>query len=179
MFFISSEFKDRGISLLFSSKVLLGSFIKQSNIQPSFIHLDATFKLIDLGLPLMDISTETINHNFSPIAFFVTWSESIKNVKYMFKQLMDFYSEKMNTQFRPLYIMTDNCDALISGCKQSFSHEYTHLSCHFHIGKRMREKAQGIKLKNVKFHIFFGLKLLKNACSLPFFQKTWDIFFLF
>jgi len=39
----------------------------------------------------------------------------------------------------------------------------------------MREKAQGIKLKDVKFHIFFGLKFLKNACSLPFLQRTWEM----
>jgi len=175
MFYLHSEFKDGKPAIIFSSKALLKNLIKQASIQPMFIHLDCTFKLIDLGLPLMVIGTENINHNFRPIAFFMTWSESTKYVKLLLAKLSIFYQEKFNFEFRPLYIMTDNSDAFIAGCRHSFTHEYVHMGCHFHIAKRMKDKTQGGELKDHKGHIFFGVKCLKNSCSVTFFHNTWKI----
>ena len=69
LFFIHSQFEKGEVSVLFSSKALIENLIKQSQQQPSFLHIDATYKLIDLGLPLFVISTENINHAFRPICF--------------------------------------------------------------------------------------------------------------
>jgi len=144
-FFIYSHFQEGTVSILFSSKNLLNNYTKQSQILPPFIHIDSTFKLIDLGLPLIIVSTETLNHNFRQIAFYVSWAESTEQVKLMLTKLSEFYQEKLNTEFKPKYIMTDNSDALIAGCKK-FTHEYIHMGCHFHIYKRMKEKTQNNKL---------------------------------
>jgi len=76
-FYIYSNFSNWEASILFSTKAFLENATKQSQIQPSFVHMDSTFKLIDLGLPLMIISTETIHHNLRPIVFYFSWSESI------------------------------------------------------------------------------------------------------
>ena len=75
MFLIYSEFSKGEVTVLFTSKALLENVIKQSEKQPSFLHLDGTYKLIDLGLPLLIVSTENL-HNFRPIAFCVSWAES-------------------------------------------------------------------------------------------------------
>ena len=127
MFFIYSSFVKSEVSVLFSSKALIENVIKQSQQQPSFIHLDGTYKLIDLGLPLLIVSTENIENimqNFRPIAFFVSWSESSSQVTLMMKKLQDFLSENFNFELKPQYILTDNSDALITGCKKAFGHDY-------------------------------------------------------
>lgn len=49
MFFIYSNLKDGEVSILFSSKALIENLLKQQTLQPSFIHVDATYKLTDLG----------------------------------------------------------------------------------------------------------------------------------
>ncbi len=142
LFFIYSHFDMDSVSLLFTSKALIENTIKQANIQPSFIHIDSTFKLIDLGLPLMVLSTETINHNFRPVAFFISSSENIAQTQLMLLKVQEFLKEKFNYDWCPMYVLTDNSDALIGGVKKAFQHSYTHLACHFHLAKRMREKTQ-------------------------------------
>lgn len=174
-FFIYSQFEKGEISVLFSSKALIENIIKQCQYQPSFIHLDATYKLIDLGLPLFIVSTEDINHSFRPIAFFVSWSESISQVTILLQKLCQFLLDHFNFQFKPKYILTDNSDALISGCQKAFTHEYIHLGCQFHLAKRIKEKSNSQELKDKKSDLFFGVKALKNSPTLPFFKKVWEI----
>jgi len=114
-------------------------------------------------------------HNFRPIAFFVSWSESSSQVTLMMKKLQDFLSENFNFELKPQYILTDNSDALITGCKKAFGHDYIHLGCHFHIAKRLREKAMSKGMKEKKQILFFGLKALKNSPTLEFFKEIWKI----
>jgi len=128
-----------------------------------------------LGLPLFVISTENVDHNYRPVAFFVSWSESTAQTTLMLRKLSEFLLEKFNFDFKPKFILTDNSDALIAGCKQAFNHEYVHLACLFHIAKNVREKSQSTLLKDKKHLLFFGLKALKNSPTLPFFKKVWDI----
>ena len=175
LFFIHSQFEKGEVSVLFSSKALIENLIKQSQQQPSFLHIDATYKLIDLGLPLFVISTENINHAFRPICFFISWSESTNQVVLMLTKLKVFMKENFDFELKPEYILTDNSDALISGCKKSFSNKFTHLGCHFHLGKRLREKTQSKELKEKKQLIFFGVKMLKNSPNHEFFRKVWEI----
>jgi len=175
MFFIYSHIENGEVALLFSAKSLLENLFKQQQLQPSFIHIDATFKLIDLGLPLIIVSTENIDHNYRPIAFYITWSESTEQTSLMLNKLKEFLHIHFNFIFEPKYIMTDNSNALISGCKQAFKHNYIHLGCHFHIAKRMRDKVQSKGLKDKKQYLFFGLKALKNSPTLVFFKKVWEI----
>jgi len=175
MFLIYSEFSKGEVTVLFTSKALLENVIKQSEKQPSFLHLDGTYKLIDLGLPLLIVSTENLQHNFRPIAFCVSWAESTQQVTLMLEKIRDFLYEHFNFRLRPKYILTDNSDALITGCRKAVDHDYVHLGCHFHIGKRVREKAMSKDLKDKKKCLFFGVKILKNSPTLEFFQRAWAI----
>jgi len=59
-FVIYSKCEEGELSVLLSTRALIKNLIKQSQIQESFIHLDATYKLIDLGLPILTVSTENI-----------------------------------------------------------------------------------------------------------------------
>lgn len=175
LFYIYSNLESDDISLIFTSKALLENITKQSAVQPSFIHIDGTFKLIDLGLPLLVVSTENIDHCYRPIAFSVASSESIAQTQTMLSKIKEFLLEKYNLNWRPEYVLTDNSDALIGGVRNTFDHEYVHLGCHFHIGKRAREKTQSNEYKDIQHFIFFGIKTLKNSPDEEFFENTWTI----
>jgi len=175
MFFIYSEFKECEVSLLLTSKALIENIKKQAQFQPSFMHIDATHKLIDLGLPIFIVSTETIMHSFRPIAFFISWSESKAQVICLMTKLCEFMKEKFQYEFLPKFVMSDNSDAIISGIKEVFKHEYTHLACHFHLAKNLKEKTKSQDLKELKHEIFLGGKALKNSSSFSFFKNVWAI----
>ena len=154
---------------------MIQNLVNQSKIQHSFIHIDATYKLNGLGLPLYVIGTENINHCFRPVAFFLSSSESVNQVILMLTKFKDFLQNHFSFDFQPKFILTENCDALITGCGKSFNHQYVHLGCHFHITKKLREKSQASNMKEKKQQLFYGFKVLKNSQSLEYFKKAWEI----
>ena len=93
----------------------------------------------------------------------------------MLRKLQTFFANHLGFVFQPKFILTNNCDTLITGCKNSFTHPYIHLGCHFHIAKRMKEKSQSGAFEDKKKLLFFGLKCLKNSPTLSFFQRVWKI----
>ena len=107
-----------------------------------FISIDGTFKLIDLGFPIITLSTETIFHSYRQIAFLIAWSESKQQICLMLRKMTTFLKDNFSFEFKPEYILSDNSDAIISGCRESFNHNFTHLLCHFHLMKAMREKTR-------------------------------------
>ena len=175
MFIIFSEFKMSKVSILFSTRALVTNLMRQNQFQDSFIHIDATYKLIDLGLPVITISTETKSHNFRPICFFIAFSESKDQVSLMLREFSSFLKKEFNFDFLPKYIMSDNSDAIISGCKDVFKQEYTHLSCIFHLMKNLKGKCRSKDLKPFQAVIFYGIKCLKNCHTREMFDNTWKL----
>ncbi len=175
MFYIYSSFQSGDVSILFSTPMLIKNLIKQAQLQPAFIHLDGTYKLIDLGLPVLTLATENVDHNFRPVAFLVASGETKQQINLMLSKLYDFLLTHFSFAFLPRYILSDNSDAIIGGCQTAFSHEYTHLLCHFHILKRLKEKTQSKDLKDFKSYIMFGVKMLKNSQTLVIFQHFWTL----
>ena len=139
------------------------------------MQLDTTYKLIDTGLPLITLSTETIAHNYRPITFLIGWSESTEQISRCLSQFGEFMKNQFNFIFQPKYVLSDNSDAIIARCSTVFKHEYCHLLCHFHLEKSMREKTQKKELKDFKALISHGIKSLKNSSSIQFFKHIWGI----
>jgi len=131
--------------------------------------------LIDLGLPIISMSTENICHNLRPIAYMVAKSESTDQISKILLDFQDFLLKRFNYNFKPEFIMSDNSDAIISGCSKSFKHSYVHMLCHFHLYKRIKEKTSKNNLKDLKPNILFGIKPLKNSKDYDFFQHVWQI----
>ena len=83
--------------------------------------------------------------------------------------------EKFNYNFLPNFILTDNSDALIGSCKDVFSHPYVHITCHFHLMKRLNEKLRKTENKPFKGLIKIGIKALKNSPNIQFFKHVWQM----
>ena len=173
-FFIHTNVNRGELSLLFSTRQLLTNIIRQSRHEKCFIHLDGTYKLIDLRIPLIVVSTETKEHKFRPICFFVTWSEKTDQFALLLRELSKFYREHLDYSFKPEFVLSDNSDAIIAGCRNAFAHEYQHLLCHFHIMKGVRQKLQKRELSGHKAAIYFGLKL-RGSENQHSFDHNWKI----
>lgn len=174
-FIIYYKCEDGELSVLLSTKALIKNLINQAKLQPSFIHLDGTYKLIDLGLPVLTLSTETLKHNYRPVCFYITWSESTEQVTIMLRELSSFVKDNFNFNLKPKFVLTDNSDAFISGCKSFFNHKYTHLQCHFHLSQRIEQKLKSKLFEETQDCIWFGVKTLKNSESQKFFQHVWSL----
>ena len=94
MFCIFYKCQEGELSVLLSTPAMIKNLQKQSQTQASLIHLDATYKLIDLGIPVIIMGTENLNHNHRPIAYFITWSESKANVKLLLQEISNFLEKE-------------------------------------------------------------------------------------
>jgi len=100
------------------------------------------------------ISTENINHNFKPVPFFCFLGRKYLSSCFDVQKLGEFLSLNFNFKFQPQFVMIDNCDALITACKEVFQHNFTHMGYQFHIAKRMKEKTASKDLKDKKKSYF-------------------------
>jgi hypothetical protein len=62
--------------IVFSSFTLLKNLVEISKTSEPFVHLDTTYNLMQNGLLLMIMSTETLNHELRLISLAITLSES-------------------------------------------------------------------------------------------------------
>lgn len=104
-------------------------------------------------------------HNYRPVCFYITWSESTEQVTIMLRELSSFVKDNFNFNLKPKFVLTDNGDAFISGCKSFFNHKYTHLQCHFHLSQRIEQKLKSKLFEETQDCIWFGVKTLKNSES--------------
>ena len=93
----------------------------------------------------------------------------------MLSQMTEFLQKQFKVDFRPKFILSDNSDAIIAGCREALEYEYVHLLCHFHIHKGIREKTQKKELSKFKPVILYGIKALKNSQSMGFFLHVWNL----
>ena len=87
---------------------LLTNILKQNSNQPSFFHIDSTFKVIDLRFPVVHMSTETLQHNYRPICFFITESETTEKISKMMQLLIEFMKTSFSYDLKPKSVLRNN-----------------------------------------------------------------------
>lgn len=175
VFYIESTISEDEVSILFATKALLCNLVNQVAHQPLFLHVNSTYKLIDLRFPVVHVSTETLNHNYRPLCFFITESETTDKIAKMLRLLQNFYRENLNFELRPEYIVSDNADNIISACRKVFGLQFTHLTCLFHLKKGVNEKLKKNILKPYEKTIWYGIKSLKNCNDYQMLTKVWKL----
>lgn len=175
IFFLDDTISQDEVSILFTSKSLLSNLFKQEINQNSFFHIDATYKILDLRFPVVHLSTETINHNYRPLFFYITESETTEKIKKMLTTIIDFLKDEYNYIWKPKFVLSDNADNFISACHLAFKHNYSHLTCLFHLKKGINDKLKKETLKDYEKQIWYGIKCLKNCETLAMRNQVWKL----
>ena len=175
VFYLENKITEDEVSILFTTKALIANLFKQEESQHSLIHIDSTYKIIDLRFPVVHISTETQNHNYRPVFFYITDSEKIVKIKNMLQVISNFLKETYEYNFHPRYILSDNADNFITACKQHFKENYTHMTCLFHLKKNISEKTRGNSLKAFEKTIWYGFKSIKNCSGIEMKRIVWNL----
>jgi len=179
LFTVDSILTSDDCVILLTTKALVENFTQQKqSAQPSFIHINLFYDLVATPLPILQISTETANHEFRPIAYCLLDKETEEKIAWALKTFSDFMKKYEGTDFKPEYVLADNCKTIVGGLKDAFTHTYIHLFSLSNFKKKIRDK---FRLKSYTFTktlekiVEDGIKWLKNALSQENFEQRWRL----
>ena len=179
---LESDLKAKNFLLIMTSKALLFNVIKQERAnQNSFLHVDATYKLLRNGFCLLTLGTENSSHNFRFIACVITSHEDgnsyerfLKRIKIALKDIFDF-------NWNPSWAVSDAADSIANALSKIFP-QTEHIRCYFHTVKAVRDKITRWKINTEKKVlkdnwglILHALKLLHYTLEDEEFVNLWKL----
>jgi hypothetical protein len=117
---------DSHFHLGITSKALLDNIHKSE-----IFHLDATYKIIKYGFPLIVFGVTDIRRQFHLIAFMITSHETQIDFAHFLKHLADL-CERLDICLNPKYLVQD-ADQAMSNAVKSIFNDCTIIMCYFHV----------------------------------------------
>lgn len=149
-----------------TSKLLL-----KKHINVKHIHVDATYKLVWQGFPVLLVGTTDAAKQFHIICISVSTGETCSDFKWIFKSLQEKYLSFYGTEFSPNILISDAAASISKAFQNVFKDdELTCVTCWFHVLKNI-EKNLRILVKDKKHK----LMILEDIHSLQL-SKSKDIF---
>lgn len=115
--------EEQDIKIVISTLRLLGNLEKSLMVQ-----IDATYKLIWQGYPVMVVGTSDKNHVFHPFAIAVCKGESGNDFTFIFDALHNF-----NLAWQPEVLLADASQSITQGFTNVFGVPKIRLMCFFHV----------------------------------------------
>ena len=168
--------------LVFSSKTLLKNVINQKLAQDkTFIHIDATYKLMTNGFNLLTLGTENSSHNFRLIACAVSAHENTAGYKQFLNAIRKVLKAWYDFDWSPNYVISDAAECIHSAVNTIFPSS-KHLRCMFHTFKAIKDKIHRWKLpiekkllKDNWNFICYNVKLLHKSQTEEAFSELWNL----
>ena len=143
-------------------------------IEKDHVTTDATFKLLQLGFPVLIVGTTCKNCNYHPFGIGLASNEKTKDFKLMFESVKEGLRNIFQYEYRPTILQADSARAITRGFEQAFDyHEdtgYIRLNCWSHVNRNCDHRLVCVKDKTVKENIKNDLKCLQLSHN----QKTFD-----
>jgi hypothetical protein len=166
--------------IVFSSYALLKNLVKISSYSPeAHIHLDTTYNLMENGMLLMVLSTESKNHELRLISFAITISESANAYQLLIQQTIDVTKKLFKIDSIKIdYVLSDGSEAVVRAVKTVLPDNVHHILCYFHmmqaIERQVKKKSNAAK----RGTIYWSIKCLKETQTLTQFSEMWFDLFL-
>ena len=128
---LESDLSSENFLLIFSSKTLMKNVINQNNVTgKTFIHLDATYKLLSNGFSLLTVGTEDPSHKFKLIACAISAHENTFAYERFIKTLKQTFLKQYNYELNLNFVVSDAADCIHSAVTKLFPNT-VHIRCFF------------------------------------------------
>lgn len=161
----SPDPKQQKIDIFFSTKRLL-SFTDKSNM----VQIDATYKLVWESFPIFVIGCSDQNRVFHPFGISVSGGESHHEFGFVFSAI-----KKYNTNWTPLYLLSDCADAIELGFRNIIGEPVKRLLCFVHVLKNIKDSIPKSENKNT---IIADIKLISTSYDDNMFYQSVKLFVL-
>lgn len=183
LFCLHAKIMSESFIFVLSSRGSLENIRKQAleSGQPSFFHIDATYKLMQNGYLLLTMSTEDPRHRGRLIAVAISLHENTAAYVEFITSIRDHCRNSMAFIWEPRFILSDGAESIHSAVSSVFP-SACHLLCYFHLKKAIKRRIQSTKnsaskaklMENERL-ILYGIDLMHKTQSREEFESLWGL----
>lgn len=161
----SFDVDDQDLKIVISTRRLL-SLCKNSPL----VQIDATYKLVWQGYPVIIAGTTDKNKVFHPFVLSVTKGESANDFEFVFRAL-----HEAQLEWSPSFLLADGSDAITAGFIAVFGPPTIRIQCFFHVLKNIEPFLKSLSKEDcVSFKR--DLTTLQSSQDADTFQKASQLF---
>lgn len=169
--------KDNPIVITLTSRTCL-NFIKEQaeSCIPQFAW-DATYKVNDLGYPLITTVTQDGEHSIFPTSFSIVSSESEATYTFCLNALKKSYFKLFKKKMPFKYIMSDAANYIFNATQKNCENMKEHLVCFFHLKQAIKKNFAEKKVhKKDRKAILNCVDDMQGSITQVQFDKYYELF---
>lgn len=141
------------------------------------IHVDASYKIMWEGFPMLVIGVTDLHRSFHPIGAAVCHSEVTKDFEFIFKSVQQGINNTFDTDFTPKYVISDAAMAIHNAARKFFGPDIGIIMCWFHMRRAVADKLPTyIKDLAKQARFLYDLDHLQVAKTPEIFDIALDLF---
>ena len=145
-----------------------------------FICIDATYKLIWLGFPVMLVGGVDKKRQFHPFGISVCSSEKTADFTFIFKSVAFGVQSLFAKVYEPKILQSDSASAIVNGFMCAFDYDnvtdFIRLNCWAHVRRNLEKKINCVKDSEVKAELWRNIYLMQSAHDKPSFDLLCRLF---
>lgn len=141
------------------------------------VHIDATYKLVWEGLPVIVVGTTDKDRHFHPSGLGVCSGETGQDYAFVFKALVDGIQATHGVDYQPKVLVADAADAITNGFKSVFGDNFKRVFCWFHVIRAIDNHLSKISDKEFQQRIRADIEELHYCESKRVFDAVTPLFF--
>lgn len=155
-----------------STKLLLNQAIGCEKL-----HVDATYKIIWQGFPVLVVGTTDMHRAFHPIGVAVCTNEQERDFEFIFASVKDKIRSIFDSNFDPEYVIADAAAQIRNAGKKVFGIDIKIIMCWFHMHKNVSDKVPTfLKELSKQSQFMADLEILQVAKTQEIFNKALVLF---
>jgi len=156
--------------IFISTKRLLVNCTKANNI-----HVDATYKLIWEGMPVIIVGSTDCDRHFHPSGIAVCSNERTEDFKFIFESIIEGIS-KINGHLEIKNLICDASNAIRNAFVEVFGETKNIIMCWAHMRRNVVKKIESLVDRSFKTEIIDDIDKLQLASSKQVFDKALTLF---
>lgn len=136
------------------------------------LHIDGTYKLVDLGFPVIVMGTSDTKGSFHLLAIAIVGEESSESYSWCMNQVFNFYA-KLNIMFYPVHVIADAAPQITRAQKDIFP-EALRITCWAHVWRNMSKLINSLP-KAFQDELASDIHFLQRSRDRSVFIKAVDL----
>ena len=176
----TNDDKDDNNDMSFFRFLLTTKTLMKYACNNDFICIDATYKLIWLGFPVMLVGSVDKKRQFHPFGISVCSNEKAADFTFIFKSVALAVQRLFDEVYQPKILQSDSANAIVNGFMCAFDYndvsDFVRLNCWAHVRRNLEKKINCVKDSEIKAELWKNICLLQNAHDKSSFDLLCNLF---
>ena len=162
--------------VVLTTKRLMQSLSDANKAQTGCLHVDATYKLVWQGYPILVLALSDANHKMFPCALGIMSNEDTEAFQFLFSTLQTETEKEGGQRFQPSLAVADGAAAITAALRDVFGPGCRRAMCWAHVIRQVDKKILSIPDAEAQASVREAVRVLQLASSPTEFQAARALF---